>query len=867
MKDLLEARKELLNRHAQGGRGLEFNRGYAALMDELVVELFQEAAGTVGGAESLALAALGGYGRGELAPFSDVDLLFLTVTATDQKKFGRVIEAVLYPLWDLKLEVGHAVRTPGQGLDMAREDFATLSTQLDARFLAGNRALYGEFESQLGKHLASRVSRQDFFKRLTASVAERHGKYGESPYLLEPNVKEGQGGLRDIHAITWCGRALYRAGAVKDLAPLGLLSRERVDELEQAHGFMTDVRLQVQRLSGRRTDALSFDLQAEVAGCLGFGAAGGFTGVERFMQEYYSHVYRTKSTLDYFLSRVREDLTPARMRRLTGRPHRVEKGLSILRGQVELSNRGEVRERPLLLMRAFEVSAGSGLPLSPRTVELIRSNLDLVDDEYRRDPAVARSFLGALTALPPLSSRTPHHLDAMPILPFLGAYLPELGGVRAQVQHDAYHVYTVDVHLVATVWEIQKIALGRSDPAANGFEKSVFEKVGNKEVLFLAALLHDVGKGRGRDHARQGAEMMPEACRRLGLSEEEAETLSFLVSEHLYLVHLAMRRDLTEEKLIVNCARKIGDVERLNMLYLLTVADSRATGPGVYNQWKAGLLRDLYLKVHRVLTKSDLAGRELARRTDALLLEVAQALENRLPPEEVDAHLEKMSAHYLAMMNADQVVRHIFLERELVEGRKQVVWEVEAKEEGHCEVTIAAHDRPGLLSRMAGVFTLHHINILGAQVFTRANNIALDVFQVEHPPDRVREAEVWARVREDSLRALTGHLALDYRLARKKPLLRPGKTVTQIPDQVNVDNETSDFYTIVEVFTYDRLGLLYEITKTLFDLQLSINIAKISTKVEQVVDVFYVRDFFGQKLTDQDQIGELKDALLYTLKR
>ncbi|MFH1136131.1 MAG: [protein-PII] uridylyltransferase [Pseudomonadota bacterium] len=867
MNEFIETREKLLEKLAGQGLAIDFAGEYAGLMDRRLQELFARAAGAAGPPKGLALAAMGGFGRGELAPYSDVDLLFLTDGGAGLKGFGNLVEAVLYPLWDMKLDVGHAVRTPDQCLEMAREDFATLSTQLDARFLAGDQAVFNELVTRLNRWLAAKSRKHSFFKDLTASVSARRRKYGASPYLLEPNVKEGQGALRDIHAVHWAGAGIYNLRRLEQLVEAGLLSRDRVRELDEAHRFMTGVRLHLHRLSGRKNDVLTFDLQENLSRELGFEGDGHISGVEQFMGVYYTHVYRAKGTLDFFLSRVQDDLVPSRIWRMTQLPRRVEKGLTLLRGLVELGGSAEVRRRPILIMRAFEVSASSGLPLSQRSLEVIRMNMDLVDDDYRRDPAAAASFLRGLTAIPPRRKNASGPTAAMQVLDFLESYIPELAKVKAQVQHDAYHVYTVDVHLVVTLMELKRLAMGERADDVGAFDLSVLNKVKDRRILFLAALLHDIGKGHGHDHARLGAEMIPPIGARLGLGEDETDALRYLVEDHLFLAETATRRDLTEEKLIVNCARRVGDVDRLNMLYLLTSADSLATGPGAMSPWKASLLRELYSKVFRVLTKSDLALRETARRTDRLLMEVAGRLENRLTPTQLDAHLEKMSAHYLSVMDVDQVVRHILLERDLVDGKKQLVWEVEEKD-GHCEATILTKDRPGLLSRMAGVFTLHNINILGAQVFTRANNIALDVFQVGYPPDRVFQDKAWAKVREDALGVLTGKLALDYRLAQKRPMLKaslPGGG--RRPDEVKIDNETSDFYTIVEVYTYDRLGLLYDVTRTLYDLQLSINIAKISTKADQVVDVFYVRDFFGEKLVDEIQIRELKDALHFTLAR
>ncbi len=865
MKDFRAAREKLFQDHMAGRCGLEFAAAYTDLMDSHIRELFEQAVGRNRKSEKIALIALGGYGRRELAPYSDIDLLFLIPSSAGAaRQLKEPVESLLYPLWDLKMDVGHAVRSLAECAEVSRQDFATLVSCLDARFLAGDEKLFAEFERELRRWLGGKARKREFFVQLKETLIERHRKFGKTPYLLEPNVKEGQGGLRDIHTIIWAGNALFNIDDLEQMVGRGYLPADRVEELKADRGFMTCVRSHLHRLAGERNDTLSFEHQESLAEIFDFKADGEVSRVERFMQEYYTRVYHTKGALDYFLSRVDEELRPAHVRRMTQRARTVEKGLVVRRGLLELAGRTELRNRPILMMRAFEAAAAEGLRIKEDSLELIRSNLELVDDAYRRDPAVAKSFLKGLVAVPPSNVSAPKKLEAVQDLDFLVAYIPELAGVRARVQHDAYHVYTVDVHLILTFWELKKIAAGLADEGVNGVEKSVFDQVTDRELLFLAALLHDVGKGQGRDHARRGAEIVPAIGERLGLEPERVETLAFLVAEHLYLIEIATRRDLNEEKLILTCAERVGNPQRLHMLYLITVADSRATGPGAWNHWKAGLLRELYFKVLGVLTRSKLADWEISKRTERLRTEVTEMLAGEMTPAEIGVYFENMSAHYLWVADSGQIARHLLLERQVNE-QNPLIWEVETRPEGYCEVLIITPDRPGLLSRMAGVFSLHNINILGAQVFTRENNIALDVFQVEQPPDLLFADETWEKVRRDTLRALTGHLALDYRLAHKSPMLNTRSSAPRKPSTVSVDNKTSDFYTIVEVFTHDRLGLLYDLTKTLFDLQLSIYVAKISTKVDQVVDVFYVRDFFGQKLNDEDQIKELKAALTFTI--
>ena len=754
---------------------------------------------------------------------------------------------------------------PDECLEMAKADFTVMVSLLDARYLDGDDGAFTELQNALLGWMGSKPRKKLFLANLKAAVAERHGKYGQTPYLLQPNVKEGQGGLRDIQTIVWGGIALYHLGEFDALAVRGLLPEDRVDDLKSDYEYMWKVRTYLQYLAGEKTDTLTFNLQEGVAEHLGYLGNGQIAVVEHFMQDYYTRVYRTKSTLDYFLSRVEEDLRPAKVWQMTQKYRSVEKGLFIRRGQVEFSGPAEVRQRPILMMRALEAAVSEGIRLSQKSLEIVRTNLDLVDEKYREDPEVARVFLRTLVSVPTNTANAPRNFEAMQSINFLAAYIPEMAGIQARVQHDAYHVFTVDVHLVLTLWELRKLAAGVDSKDDDELERSVLSKVEDREVLFLAAFLHDIGKGQGPDHAARGAEMVPEIGRRLGLSDDRVDTLAFLVAEHLFLIEIATRRDLSEEKLILNCANRIGDIERLNMLFLLTVADSRATGPGGWNQWKGGLLRELYFKIHHVLTAGGSLEKEVAKRTGELQKQVTILLKEHLSDDDVAKHFTIMSAHYLSVMDAEQIARHILLERQL--NDQPLIWEVDAKDESYSDVVVITPDRPGLLSRMAGVFTLHNVNIMGAQVFTRDNGIALDVFQVANPPDALFADETWKKVKRDTVRALTGHLALDYRLAKKTPVLQTGLDAPRRPSKVVVDNETSDFHTIVEVFTHDRLGLLYQLTKTLFDLQLSIYVAKISTKVDQVVDVFYVRDFFGQKLTDEGQIKELKAALKFTIEQ
>jgi len=861
--DFARERQRLLAALGQGLNETDFSAGYRDLLDRYIVGLFEAATQERGGAAGLALIALGGYGYGEMAPFSDVDLLCLHDSALSEKEVAPIFEAVLYPLWDQKLDVGHGSRTLSGCQALAGSDFVSLVSMLEGRFLAGDTSLFAALVQERKRWLSTRARRKNFFKNLKKSLAERSEKYGQSPYLLEPNVKEGQGGLRDIQAIYWTGLGLYDLPTLGELAKAGLVPKNADHTLTAAHAFMLRVRFQLHLLAKAKTEVLTYELQAGLAKVCGYEDDGHVSAVERFMQDYYTYVYAVRAALDYFVSRVEEDLRPQTLRRITSGARTVEKGLLVRRGLVELTSSHEIQQRPVLMMRALDQAMTEGVEISQRSQELIHANLDLVDDAFRRDPEAARYFLNAITATPPSMTAAPGNLEAMQGIRFLAAYLPELAPVQARAQYDAYHVYTVDVHLVLTLWELKKIAAAKSRKNNLNFERAILEQVQRPAVLYLTALLHDVGKGVGRDHAQRGAEMMPPICQRLGFSPEETEDAVFLVAEHLFLMETATRRDLTEEKLILTSAQRIGTVDRLNMLFLLTVADSRATGPGAWNAWRESLLRDLYTKIYHVLTRSDLAGKEAAGRREVLGRRVEALLTGKMAPARVKALMETTSAHYLSVMTAEDVARHFLLEEQL--GDQPLLLTVRDTRENYYEVTLVTRDRPGLLASMAGVFTLNSINILGAQVFTRTSGIAIDVFQVDPPPDPLFIDEAWTKLREDAVRVLAGRQSEDFRRSTRTPLFRRGRGVPRRPSRVVIDNDVSDFHTVVEVYTHDRLGLLYDLTQTLFTQNLTINIAKISTKVDQVVDVFYVRDLEGQKVDDPDRIKDLKTALTEAL--
>jgi [protein-PII] uridylyltransferase len=538
----------------------------------------------------------------------------------------------------------------------------------------------------------------------------------------------------------------------------------------------------------------------------------------------------------------------------------VSAGIEIFREALEFESPEAILDRPYLLIRIFEQSAILGLPLSVEASRLVKEFLYLVDEAFQRSRKVIKSFQRILVA----SSHPFNVLNEMLNTGIMGALIPELQGIVDRIQYDEYHVYPVDKHCLRTVQTLKQFRDAELD-ARDGFYGKLFNEIENPALLLWAGLLHDVGKAVDEpDHASEGAQVARGVLERMGFADDDIETVSFLVREHLFLMHTATRRDIHDEKTVIQCARSFRDVDDLKMLYLLTVADSMATGPKAWSDWTALLLKELFFKVLRILEKGELATPAATDVVEKKKQEVFQAAIS-LPRKALEALFDQMSPRYLLYTPSGDVVQHIKLYQRL--GDEPLVLEAQANPRSNYRTaTICARDFPGLFSKIAGVFTLNNLDILSAQINTWRNHIALDVFEVKAPPDRLLEDQVWDRVKTDLRAALKGELALEPALGEKVRAYQSlQRKIPRKADKIIVDNDTSDFFTIVEVYTHDFPGLLYKITDTLFGCKLDIWVAKIGTKVDQVVDVFYVRDFDGQKVDDPEQVAAIKDAINLTL--
>ena len=766
-----------------------------------------------------------------------------------------LIHEMVYPLWDLGLEVGYATRTVTDCLAQAADNYHILLPLLDARFVCGLSPVYLRLMTELKARVIDR-QRKDIISWVVARNQDRHDRFGDSAYLLQPNLKEGQGGLRDYHTLLWIARIDGNVKARRDLEYGGYLSQEEYQQLEDALAFIWKVRNRLHFFQSRRGDHLFFDYQIRLADELGYRSKAGQQPVERFLGDLHAHMEFIKQQLLVFLHEL--GLAPG-CRRKRGPQKRTDvRGLKVKDGLLYFSRPEMIVRRPLLLMKVFEESARLGIPLSAEAKRLGKNFTFLVNRDFRRNADVVSSFERILLTPAP----TFNVLNEMLNLGLLTRLIPAFKDIVNRIQYDEYHLYPVDKHSLRVVHTIKGFGQATSDQIPS-LCRSVYKGMKNKRILLWAALLHDIGKGESKgDHSDRGAAMIARILSHRRIGTEEIDTVAFLVRDHLLLINAATRRDIHDEETAIACARRIKTAGRLKMLYLLTVADSMATGPKAWNEWTSALLRDLFLSVLRILEKGELASREAVARIAAK----KEALLNAEPQgpgrDDLADLFDVLSPRYFLHTPAADISDHLTLYRTL--GTRDFVWQVsERSSTGTRQVTICAEDRPGLFSKIAGVLALDRLDILTAKVYTWQNDVALDIFKVKPPADQVFEAQKWERIRTNLSDALADRLDLSTAL---------GEMVTNYPvaqhravgirsPKVVVDNQSSSFFTIVEVFTYDFPGLLFCITDALFRCRLDIWVAKIATKVDQVVDVFYVRDFGGQKIDAPDQIEAIQAAI------
>jgi [protein-PII] uridylyltransferase len=858
---LAEQRRVIGQRVMDGVSGAETIAAMTELVDGLIVGRYRDAVRQGGDALASAglryccVVALGGYGRRELFPHSDIDLMFL-FRPEAARQVELLVRAVLHPLWDCGFQVGHSVRTIADSIELAETDVTVKTSMMEARFLAGSAELFQQWHSRYVRKVVAK-STDTYLDQKLEERRREYDKFGETVYLLEPNVKKSKGGLRDLHLLQWAGMARFQALTIRELSDRGILSRADSLALMEAREFLWRVRALLHVHAGTAQEILSFDEQVWLAQHFGFQDQPHLLAVEQFMQQYYQHTMGLHERCMRFIERCRSIPLWRRVARFFPAP-RVDEYFVVRGGVLTVADerREKVLESPALVLRLFNLARSKNLTIVPPLLEDIHRHVENVSAEAYRTPEVSRTFLSILAG-----PGTANTLDVMHRAYVLEKLVPAMGTVRGLMQFNQYHKYTVDEHSL--------LAVGRAESLAQdeGMLGEVYRSIKRKDILHLAVLMHDLGKGQEEDHSEVGQRLAEETAVRLGFDEQETRTLTFLVYRHLLMAHTAFRRDPNDVKVVLPFAREVGTPEVLKKLLALTAADIAAVGPGVLTKWKESLLIELYLRtMPEVSGERETAGapEQLAKIAEEVSRQPALAGHSEMTPAWVEAQLRLFPERYVYGTPSARIAAHLAAVRRLHSGEVQV--ESDFNEElATCEYAVITHNdlTPGIFSKIAGVMAGSGLQILDAQILTRTDGIVVDTFQVTDPdyrgaPPTDRRQTVGERIAA----VLKGWEHVDDVLRRgaRLKMTRPLPKAREATE-VRIDNETSDGFTIVDVFADDRQGLLHVITNAIFQLGLSIHAARISTRLDQVADVFYVTDQRGKKLVDHEQLERLRTGV------
>src|SRR5271170_4190141 len=859
---LADGRAEVQRRFERSANGLSAAEANSYLIDQLIRVLHDDTAEKFYPApnptrsERLTLVATGGYGRGQLAPQSDVDLLFL-LPYKQTPRGEQVAEHMLYMLWDLGLKVGHATRSVAECIRFARADLTIRTALLESRYIWGEQALFAELQQRYAADVMAGSARE-FVEQKLAERDARHVRMGDSRYVLEPNIKEGKGGLRDLHTLFWIAKFAYRVSDVGELTVRGVLTATEVAKFAKAEGFLSTIRFQLHYLTGRPEERLTFDVQAELARRMGYTDHAGSLGVERFMKHYFL-VGKDVGDLTRIFCAALEAEQQRKPRlslaRLWGGRRRDLSGFRVEGERLAIADAETFLADPVNFIRLFWVAHRHGLDIHPTALRLITQNLRRIDAAMRENREANRLFLEILTA----KTDPETTLRRMNEAGVFGRFVPDFGRVVAQMQYDMYHVYTVDEHTLFAIGILHQIETGQLKdelPVAS----DIMPTIVSRRALYLATLLHDIAKGRGGDHSQLGEKVALKLGPRLGLAAEETETVAWLVRWHLLMSSTAFKLDISDPQTIQNFVDRVQSPERLKLLMVLTAADIRAVGPKVWNGWKAALLRELYHSALDVIS----GGLTVEARDSRIA--AAQAAVRALLPDfteaEFDAFTDRGYPFYWLSLDAETHARHARLMREAASSGAPLTVEKRIDPaRAVTEITLYAADHPGLFSRIAGALAVSGANIVDAKIMTMSNGMALDTLWVQDrdgtPFDRPDKLAKLAFTFEN---VLTGDLNPHIELERK-PAFPSRTSVFTVPPRVLIDNQASRSHTVIEVNGRDRPGLLWEVTRELTRLSLQVSSAKISTYGEKVVDVFYVKNLFGHKVEHPIKLAEIRTTL------
>lgn len=850
--------QRLLMSHRSGADGLQIIKDRSDLMDVLIQHIFefvqkQNPLQKIS-SSPCSIVALGGYGRQELNPYSDIDLLFLIKKKVDLDQ-DPLIKKILYLLWDLGFKVGQAVRTIPETIEEGKKDFKSRTAMMEARFLLGDRLHFEEFQKAFQQEcLCKNVS--SYVAQKLDEIKTRHEKYKNTVYLQEPHIKEGVGGLRDLASILWLYRSVHGFKSFEEMAQKNIISKDDLKIIHRTFSFLHRVRNELHFSMGKCFDILSLPLQAKAAKELGYQDTPVSKASEIFMKDYYLHARNVEQMLKVLLSR-NEIQTQLKMH--FPRKFVVRHGFSFTDEEISPGKDPSLfLENPFKLFEVFLYCVQGNYRLNPALTQQIREHLYLVTREIQISPQARDIFISLMGH----ESSIIESLRAMHETGLLGKYLPEFGKATCFVQHDFYHKYTLDEHTLKAVGFLDELKTTK-DPKLEGYSK-LLKEVQHRDVVFLSVFLHDIGKVEGRDHSIKGVKVADEIFKRIQYDPEKAEWIKFQIENHLIMAHLSQRRDLSEEKVIIDFAKKMEHVENLRILHLLTYADSRATGEEMWNEWKEALLWELYYKTKRYLEEKVVL---LPSEVEAIKDSYTEIISKKnIALDKIKNHLDMLPVAYLQSYRPETISQHLDTIEKLKLKDPQVLWDYHEKT-NTTELTVCTKDRIGLFAEIAGTLASQEANILSANIFTRKDGIVLDKFSLENRYEKsLLDARTRAKVEQGLMDIIHGKTTVQKLLKERK---LSQTSCPRNPSVITFDNEGSLGATIFEIQADDKIGFLYEVTRTFSKLGLNIHLAKIATEKNQAYDVFYITDCDGRKIDRLDVqkviSEEIEKALLSPL--
>lgn len=873
--------------HRAGGSGREVCRARATLLDVLIRHIMEPVKNNLAEAKTpapkFALVAIGGYGRGELNPFSDIDIMFLhegemVAGGKARPQLGALTDGLLYTLWDIGLKVGHSVRSVDDCVKVANSDMQSKTALIEARFVTGEKSLFERMQSVVVTKCV-RGFEQAYLQARIQDQAARRAKFGNSPFMQEPNIKNGCGGLRDYQNLLWMAFFKYRTRSLEELEEKKLITESERKLLDAAYDFLLWVRNEVHYTAKRALDVLGKNIQPAVAYNLGYTERSPSVRLEQFMRDVYTHmrnIYLITRTLEDRLALLPGEKKLPSLKEIFLRGKRratqqVVDGFVIVDGQISETTRS-FSQQPRRLMRLFLYMQQRGLKLHPDLAQAIRNNLSLINREFLEDEHVHQTFLEIMNQRGNVSPV----LRAMHEVGMLGKFIPEFGKLTCLVQHEFYHQYTADEHTLVCLGKLDDIWEAR-DPALNHYTQ-VFKQIDRPFLLYLALLLHDAGKGSNtRDHSDAGAKITMNVAKRLKLDGATAHSLRLLVENHLLMAQISQRRDLEDPAVIRSFASQMQNRENVMMLTLMTFADSLGTSDQLWNSFKDSLLWTLFSRTMDLFSGTSDFLKAETHQTELLKEEVKSLLPHTFSEDEVDAHFSHLPPRYFQIHNARQIMAditlaHRFMHLQLAEEEMAlepvIVWHNEP-DRGYTSVHICTWDRAGLFSKIAGSLAASGLNILSAQIFTRTDGIILDTFYVNDAKGAAlasrEEKEVFEKILKDALTTGVNFPAL----ISKQKVQRIFQSVDgeRMSTVIGFDNETSDTRTILDIETEDRVGLLYCISKALSDMELDISLAKILTEKGAAIDTFYITNLDREKITSREAQQEIESKLLEAIEK